>query len=152
VELNERNLRLQREMAAMQAAVPAGAGGALDAVDAAAEAAQARASEKAKTSWQQEARANYKALEGSKDEQIKNLKEQGTYFLKRKDEELQVRPGVIRRITHLPHNAVRPATLRSLHMKRGQGGSLTPPYTRLTVSVSVPLSFHMSSSHRHSVW
>jgi hypothetical protein len=28
----------------------------------------------ASTSWQQEARANYRALEGSKDEQIKNLK------------------------------------------------------------------------------
>ena len=33
-DLNERHVRLQREMAAMQAAVPAAAGGAHDAVDA----------------------------------------------------------------------------------------------------------------------
>ena len=87
-ELNERHVRLQREMAAMQAAVPAAAGGTHDAVDAAA-AAAARAEAKNKESWQKQAAKNYKSLESTKDEQIKNLKEQGQYFLKKKDEELR---------------------------------------------------------------
>lgn len=45
--------------------------------------------EKSKEKWQLESTRNYKALEASKDEQIKNLKEQGQYFLNKKDEELR---------------------------------------------------------------
>ena len=88
-ELNERHVRLQREMAAMQAAVPAAAGGAHDAVEAAAAAQTARREAQNKEFWQRESTRSYKALESSKDEQIKNLKEQGQYFLKKKEEELR---------------------------------------------------------------
>jgi hypothetical protein len=45
---------------------------------------------KSKEKWQKESAKSYKGLEASKDEQIKNLKEQGIYFLKKKDDELRV--------------------------------------------------------------
>lgn len=86
--LNGRFLRLQREMAAVQAVVPAAAG-ANDAVESAAAAKAARAQSQDKAKWQQDAAKSYKALEANKDALIKNLKEQSQYFLNKKDDELR---------------------------------------------------------------
>ena len=93
--LHDRHRKLQSEMAALQASIPAAAGGAVGVADVETELeSERRLAEETRLrnvelDLKESHVAEFENLERTKDGQIKNLKDQTAYFLAKKDDELR---------------------------------------------------------------
>ena len=93
--LHDRHRKLQSEMAALQASIPAAAGGAVGVADVETELeSERRLAEETRLrnvelDLKESHTAEFENLERTKDGQIKNLKDQTAYFLAKKDDELR---------------------------------------------------------------
>ena len=93
--LHDRHRKLQSEMAALQASIPAAAGGAVGVADVETELeSERRLAEETRLrnvelDLKESHTAEFENLEQTKDGQIKNLKDQTAYFLAKKDDELR---------------------------------------------------------------